>query len=75
MFKPGDQVNIKVEDGFVKNIWLARPEPVRTSKISAAEVNKQVAEAMEQQAASQGVGQVVAETTHSVPASVVEAPF
>lgn len=74
-FKPGDQVNIKVEDGFVKNIWLARPEPIRTAKISAAVVNQQVAEAMEQQAVEQAVKQVVAEATKSVPANSEEAPF
>lgn len=74
-FKPGDQVNVKVEDGYVKNIWLARPEPILTSKISAAAVNQQVAQAMEQIAAEEAVKQVVAEATKPVPANTEEAPF
>src|SRR5690349_9812753 len=74
MFKPGDQVNIKVEDGYVKNLWLAKPEPVRTSKISAAMVNQQVAEAMEQKAVEEAVKQVVAEATQSVPVNTEEPP-
>ena len=24
-FQPGDQVNVKIEDGYVRNIWHARP--------------------------------------------------
>ena len=65
MFKPGDQVNIQIEGGYVRNIWFARPESVRAGKISAALVNQQVAAAMEQKAA---VKTVVAEATTSVPA-------
>jgi hypothetical protein len=73
-FKPGDQVNIKVEDGYVKNIWPARPEPVRTARISAAVVNQQVAQAMEEKAAEEAVKQVVAEATKSVPVNTEELP-
>lgn len=75
MFKPGDQVNIKVEDGYVKNIWLARPEPIRVAKVSAAVVNQQVAEAMEQQAIEQAVKQVVAEANQPVPVNSQDTPF
>lgn len=76
MFKPGDQVNIKVEEGYVKNIWLAKPEAVRAAKISAAAVNQQVAEAMAEKAAEEAVRQVVAETIQSVPVKADEtAPF
>ena len=74
IFKPGDQVNIKVEEGYVKNIWLARPEAIRATRISAAVVNQQVAEAMEEKAADKAVKQIVAEAIRSVPASAEEMP-
>jgi hypothetical protein len=45
-FQPGDQVNVKIEDGYVKNIWAAKPERIRHS-VSAAAVNQQITEAIE----------------------------
>lgn len=75
MFKPGDQVNIKVEDGYVKNIWLARPEPIRVTKVSAAAVNQQVGEALVEMAAEDAVRAVVSEANKSVLANEAEAPF
>jgi hypothetical protein len=47
-FKPGDQVNIRIHDGFVQNIWIAKPEPLRTGTISAAAVNQQVTDAVKE---------------------------
>jgi hypothetical protein len=75
MFKPGDQVNIRLENGYVKNIWIAKPESVRTGKISAAVVNQQVAEAIAEHAVEEAMKQVVAETTKSVPSNTEEMPF
>jgi hypothetical protein len=75
MFKPGDQVNIQIQDGYVKNLWFARPESIRPAKISAAVVNQQVADAMAEQAAEEAVKQVVEESAKSVPANDIETPF
>lgn len=72
MFKTGDQVNIQIADGYVRNIWLARPEPIR--RVSAAAVNQQVAEAMTEKAAEEAVKQVVAEASNPVPADSIDAP-
>jgi hypothetical protein len=77
IFKPGDQVNVKIENGYVKNLWHAKAEPVRTGKISAATVNQQVAEAMDEKAAEEAVEEVIAETSQpTTPANQAdERPF
>jgi hypothetical protein len=31
-FKPGDQVNVTIANGYVKNLWPAKAEPVRSVK-------------------------------------------
>lgn len=67
-FQAGDVVNVKIEDGYIKNIWHARPEPVRAHSISAAVVNQQVAEAIENQhseAVAQSVEAELAEVAES----------
>lgn len=65
-FKPGDQVNVKIEQGYVKNIWLAKPESVKDAKrVSASKVNEEVGEAMENQAAEEVVDQTMNEVNQN----------
>jgi hypothetical protein len=67
-FQAGDVVNVKIEDGYIRNIWHARPEPVRAHNISAAAVNEHIAEAIQNQHS-----EAVAQSAEAEVAEVVEA--
>lgn len=71
-FKPGDQVNIAIEKGLIKRMWHAKAEPVRTVKVtkpivSAAAVNEEVGQVMEELEAEESVDEIVKEAFELVP--------
>ena len=65
VYAPGDQVNLIVEQGFIKKISHAKP---RTISFSAASVNREVTAAGEQAQAESAVDQILKEVAHAVPA-------
>lgn len=70
-FKPGDQVNVKIESGYVRNIWAAKPEILRTSKtLSIGEILT----ASEEIAADNAVKSVMEEVSQQV-VTTEETPF
>lgn len=64
-FKKGDQVNFQIQDGYVKNIWSAKPEVVPSKAkpaVSAARVNEDLKRMEQDIEADKVVKTLVAET-------------
>lgn len=64
-FKKGDQVNFQIQDGYVKNIWSAKPEVVPSKAkpaVSSARVNEDMKKFEDQMNAEKAVETLVAET-------------
>lgn len=70
-FRSGMLVDVQIVDGFIKKITPSVAKAVTTKKVSAAEVNKQVGHAMEEQEAEEATQDVVNEALSDVPASEV----
>lgn len=70
-FRAGDLVFVKIEGGYVKNIYEARPESLQ--RISAASVLNEVKKATEEQEASNAVNELLeAEEKHAKQAVAAE---
>lgn len=52
-FAKGDQVNIRIEGGYVKDIYAAKPEPIR--KMSAATVDSEIKEEISKESTEQAI--------------------
>lgn len=63
--RPGDQINILVEDGYIKKAFAAKAKSV--TSISAATVNKQVAEEIEKIQAEKSVEKPKEEPAQAAP--------
>lgn len=73
-FATGDQVNILIEEGFVRKAYRAKAKPVST--VSAVAVNKAVGEAVANIQAEQAVKEAMKEIAQSVPAEArTDQPF
>ena len=71
-FAPGDQVNVIVSNGYISKAFHAKPKTI----ISAAYVNKQVADSVKEIKAEQAVKEVMNELAKAVPAGADEpSPF